>query len=126
MGKDTGKASEDATGFVRSLEDVLRDGARGLIHKSIEIELEQLLADYQNVRTLGGQRAVVRNGYLPTREVLTSVGPIEVRVPKIRDRSGNGVKFNSALVPPYVRRSKRMSAALPWLYLKGISTGDMK
>jgi putative transposase len=126
VGKDTGKASEDATGFVRSLEDVLREGARGLIRKSIEIELEQLLADYENVRTLGGQRAVVRNGYLPTREVLTSVGPIEVQVPKVRDRSGNGVRFNSALVPPYVRRSKRMSAALPWLYLKGISTGDMK
>ena len=84
------------------------------------------MADYENVRTLGGQRAVVRNGYLPTREVLTAVGPIEVQVPKVRDRSGNGVKFNSALVPPYIRRSKRMSAALPWLYLKGISTGDMK
>jgi putative transposase len=126
VGKDTGKAPVDATGFGISLEDVLRDGARGLIQKSIEVELQQLLADYENVRTLGGQRAVVRNGYLPTREVLTAVGPIEVQVPKVRDRSGNGVKFNSALVPPYIRRSKRMSAALPWLYLKGISTGDMK
>jgi putative transposase len=68
---------------------------------------------------------VVRNGYLPQREILTAVGPVEVRVPKVRDRSGSGVKFNSGLVPPYVRRSKTIAAALPWLYLKGISTGDM-
>ena len=56
---------------------------------------------------------------------MTAVGPVAVTVPKVRDRSGGGVKFNSALVPPYVRRSARISAALPWLYLKGISTGDM-
>jgi transposase-like protein len=68
---------------------------------------------------------VVRNGYLPEREVLTGVGPLAVKVPKVRDRSGSGVKFNSAIVPPYVRKSPRVSAALPWLYLKGISTGDM-
>ena len=57
---------------------------------------------------------VVRNGDLPEREVLTAVGPVAVRVPKVRDRSGSGVKFNSALVPPYVRRSQRVSAAVPW------------
>ena len=88
--------------------------------------MRELLAEYESVKMLGGQRAVVRNGYLPERQVLTAVGPIEVRVPKVRDRSGTGVKFNSALVPPFVRRSRRMSAALPWLYLKGISTGDMR
>jgi len=54
------------------------------------------------------------------------VGSVEVRVPKVRDRSGSGVKFNSALVPPYVRRSKTIAAALPWLYLKGVSSGDMR
>ena len=53
------------------------------------------------------------------------MGPVPVQVPKVRDRSGSGVKFNSALLPPYVRRSARISATLPWLYLKGISTGDM-
>ncbi|MFP3534449.1 transposase, partial [Burkholderia sp. SIMBA_042] len=80
---------------------------------------------FENVKTLHGQRAVVRNGYLPEREVLTAAGPIPVKVPKVRDRSGSGVKFNSSIVPPYVRKSPRVSAALPWLYLKGISTGDM-
>lgn len=72
-----------------------------------------------------GKRAVVRNGYLPEREVLTAAGPIAVKVPEVRDRSGSGIKFNSSIVPPYVRKSPRVSAALPWLYLKGISTGDM-
>ena len=84
-----------------------------------------MLEQYENVKTLSGQRAVVRNGCLPAREILTAVGPVPVRVPKVRDRSGAGVKFNSALVPPYVRRSARISAALPWLYLKGVSTGDL-
>lgn len=68
---------------------------------------------------------MVRNGYLPSGEALTAVGAVAVQVPKIRDRSESGVKFNSALLPPYVRRSARISAALPWLYLKGIPTGDM-
>ena len=107
------------------LEDLIRRGAREVIQQAIESELAQLLEQYENVKTLSGSRAVVRNGYLPGREILTAAGPVPVPVPKVRDRSGAGVKFNSALVPPYVRRSTRVSAALPWLYLKGISTGDM-
>lgn len=107
------------------LDDLIRRGARQVIQQAIEAELAQLLDQYENVTTLTGSRAVVRNGYLPEREVLTAIGPVAVTVPKVRDRSGSGVKFNSALVPPYVRRSARISAALPWLYLKGISTGDM-
>ena len=108
-----------------SLDDLIRRGARDVIQQAIEAELAQLLEPYENVKTLSGNRAVVRNGDLPEREVLTAVGPVTVSVPKVRDRSGSGVKFNSALVPPYVRRSARVSAALPWLYLKGVSTGDL-
>lgn len=124
--KDTKKGIAEQSEMGLSLEELIRRGARELIQKAIEVEVQELLAEYGNVRTLHGQRAVVRNGYLPAREVLTSVGNVEVKVPKVRDRSGAGVKFNSALVPPFVRRSLRMSAALPWLYLKGISTGDMR
>ena len=69
---------------------------------------------------------MVRNGYLPERDLLTGLGPGPVRIPKVRDRSGSGVKFNSALVPPYVRKAQRVEAALPWLYLRGISTGDLQ
>ena len=124
--KDTKKVEAEQSEMRLSLEELIRRGARELIQKAIEVEVQELLAEYGNVKMLGGQRAVVRNGYLPERPVLTAVGPVEVRVPKVRDRSGTGVKFNSALVPPFVRRSQRVSAALPWLYLKGISTGDMR
>jgi len=108
-----------------SLDELVRRGARQVIQQVIELELAALLEEYANVRTLSGKQAVVRNGYLPERDVLTAAGPVAVRVPKVRDRSHTGVKFNSAVVPPYVRKSPRVSAALPWLYLKGISTGDM-
>jgi putative transposase len=109
-----------------SLTDLLRQGARGLIAKAVEAELQLLLDEYGSVTDLLGKKAVVRNGYLPEREVLTALGPVAVRVPKVRDRSGSGIKFNSAIVPPYVRKAKRVEAALPWLYLRGISTGDMQ
>lgn len=109
-----------------SLTELLRQGARGLIEKAVEAELQLLLDQYDNATDLGRRKLVVRNGYLPEREVLTALGPVPVRVPKVRDRSGSGVKFNSALVPPYVRKAKSVEAALPWLYLRGISTGDMQ
>ena len=109
-----------------SLTDLLRNGAKQLIQEAIELELQALLKNYSNVTDLSGRQTVVRNGYLPEREILTGIGPVSVQVPKVRDRSGNGVKFNSALVPPYIRKAKSIEAALPWLYLKGISTGDMQ
>lgn len=125
MNKRNEKQSVGLPEIGLGLDDLIHRGARQVIQQAIEAELAQLLDQYENVKTLSGSRAVVRNGYLPAREVLTAVGPVAVTVPKVRDRSGSGVKFNSALVPPYVRRSARVSAALPWLYLKGISTGDM-
>jgi transposase-like protein len=109
-----------------SLTELLRHGARGLIERAVEEELQLLLDQYGNVTDLSGRKAVVRNGHLPEREVLTGLGPVPVRVPKVRDRSGSGIKFNSALVPPYVRKAQCVEAAVPWLYLRGISTGDMR
>lgn len=126
MSKDTVRTSGSATELGLTLEELIRRGARQVIQAAIEVEVQELLGEYRNVRTLAGGVAVVRNGYLPARAILTPVGAVELRVPKVRDRSGSGVKFNSALVPPYVRRSKAISAALPWLYLKGVSTGDMR
>lgn len=93
-----------------------------MIQQAIEAEL---MEQFANVKTLQGQRAVVRNGYLPEREVFPAAGPHAVKMPKVRDRSGSGVKFNSTIVPPYVRKSPRVRAALPWLCLKSISTGDI-
>ena len=108
-----------------TLDELVKRGARQVIQQAIESELAELLSSCSNVLTLQGKQAVVRNGFLPEREVLTAAGPIAVKVPKVRDRSGSGIKFNSSIVPPYIRKSPRVSAALPWLYLKGVSTGDM-
>ncbi|VVE84545.1 IS256 family transposase [Pandoraea sputorum] len=108
-----------------ALDELIQQGARQIIEQAVEAELASMLEQYSNVRSIDGRRAVVRNGYLPEREVVTAIGPVPVRVPKVRDRSGSGIRFNSAVVPPYVRKSARVSAALPWLYLRGILTGDM-
>ena len=88
-----------------ALDELVKRGARKGIQRAIEAELADLLSRHTNVVTLQGKRAVVRNGYLPEREVLTAAGAIAVRVPKVRDRAGSGVKFNSNIVPPYVRKS---------------------
>ncbi|MFZ2405549.1 MAG: IS256 family transposase [Methylobacter sp.] len=126
MNKDNVKGLDIPGTINDSLTELLRQGARGLIEKAVETELQLFLSHYENVTDLHGRKTVVRNGYLPEREVLTGLGSITVKVPKVRDRSGAGIKFNSAIVPPYVRKAKRVEAALPWLYLRGISTGNMQ
>ena len=68
---------------------------------------------------------MVRNGYLPKREILTGIGPVRVRILKVRSKDEESLTFRSALVPPYVRKTRFLEAALPWLYLKGVSTGEM-
>ena len=78
------------------LEELVRRGARDILQRALEAEVEQRLEEFAGVSLMDGRRAVVRNGHLPAREILTAVGPVEVQVPKVRDRSGSGVKFNSA------------------------------
>jgi putative transposase len=72
----------------------------------------------------GGKPAVVRNGYLSERTIQTGLGDLAVTIPKVRDRSRSGIKFNSVLLPPYLKRTRSIEELIPWLYLKGISTGD--
>ena len=78
---------------------------------------------YADIRDSEGHRAIVRNGHLPERKILTGLGPTDVRVPKSRDRTGTGICFRSSLLPSYIKRTRSMENVLPWLYLKGISTG---
>ncbi len=106
------------------LTELIRQGARDLITQAVEAELQQLLAQHQSVM-VDGKQAIVRNGFLPERTLQIGVGDIEVQIPKVRDRSGNGVKFNSNLIPPYLKRTKSFATPLSLLYLKGISMGDM-
>jgi len=111
---------------VDPLTELLKSGARQLIEQAVEAELQELLAGVAGRRLADGRAEVVRNGYLPEREIQTGIGPVTVKIPKVRAKSGEPVSFHSALVPPYVRKTRSLEAALPWLYLKGVSSGEME
>ena len=108
-----------------ALQGLLREGVQGLIAQAVQVELGEFLAGYAGQRDERGRATVVRNGYQPERSILTGIGPVSVCLPKVRSRGEQAAVFRSALVPPYVRRAKSVEAALPWLYLHGVSTGDM-
>lgn len=116
--------SQPEIGEPDALHALLRTGARRLIAEAVEVELAEFLDAYADQRLGDGRRAVVRNGYLPERTVQTGIGAVEVRVPKVRDRTGGGATFRSSLLPPYLKRARSVEELIPWLYLKGISTGD--
>jgi len=118
--EETSRANQD------ELTEVIRAGARKLIAQALEAEVTELLAAFGDQHDANGRARVVRNGYQPEREIQTGIGPVTVQVPKVRSRQGQAVQFHSALVPPYVRKSRSLETALPWLYLKGISTGEMQ
>lgn len=95
-----------------------------MLATAIEAEVAAFLKQHGSLKTDEGKSVVVRNGYLPKRAIQTGLGNIEVKVPKVRDRLGSGIKFNSSLIPPYLKRTRNIEEFLPWLYLRGISTGD--
>ena len=98
-----------------------------MLEVALEVEVESFIEHYEALKDEAGRRLVVRNGYGRERAVVTGAGVMNVRQPRCRDRRGGdeGVHFTSALLPPYLRRSKAIDELIPWLYLKGISTGDM-
>src|SRR3954467_11252440 len=106
---------------------VLREGARRMLMQAIEAEVEMFLAAHAGLVDEGGRRRLVRNGHAPERRIQTGIGPIEVRRPKVRDRGPAGsarIRFTSAVLPAYLRRTRNIEELLPWLYLKGVSTGQ--
>ena len=115
--------------FTDRLTEVLRNGARALLAQAVEAEVASLLERYADEVTNDGCRRLVRHGHLPERQILTGIGPVAVRCPRVRDRVGDGserIRFSSAILPPYVRRSKSLEVLIPILYLKGVSTGDFE
>ncbi len=115
--------------FADPLTEVLRTGARALLAQAVEAEIAALLDSHADKRTEDGRQRLVRHGHLPEREIVTGIGPIAVRCPRVRDRVGEGsqrIRFSSAILPPYARRSKSLEVLIPILYLKGISTGDFE
>ena len=110
------------------LTSVLRSGARRLLAQAVEMEVTAFIAAHGDLEDDAGRRRVVRHGHHRERQVQTGIGPVAVRCPRVRDRGGSGeagkIRFTSAILPPYLRRAKSIEELLPWLYLKGISTGD--
>ena len=120
------KLSQPAT-FSDPLTEVLGSGARSLLAHAIEAEVAAFLGNHADKLTEDGRRRLVRHGHLPEREIVTGIGPIVVRAPRVRDRAGRDgerIRFSSAILPPYARRSKSLEVLIPILYLKGVSTGD--
>jgi putative transposase len=115
--------------FQDQLTEVLRRGARDLLAQAIEVEVAEFLARHAALKTEDGRTRVVRHGHLPEREVITGIGPVAVRQPRVRDRQAAAddparIRFSPSIVPPYMRRSRSIETLLPILYLKGVSTGD--
>jgi putative transposase len=109
------------------LDQLVRTGAQQVLQQAIESEVQEFLQEHQQHRDAEGKRLVVRNGHKPARQIVTGAGTLEVRQPRVRDNSPNPeerVEFSSAILPPYLRRTKAIEELLPWLYLRGISTGD--
>ena len=110
------------------LTHILRQGAQRMLSQAIEAEVADYLARYSAEVDDQGRRLVVRNGVAPEREIQTPLGQLKVRQPRVNDKrvdaSGTRQRFTSAILPPYLRRTKAIEELIPWLYLKGISTGD--
>ncbi len=108
------------------LTEILREGAQTLLVQAIEGEVADWIDRNAGLKDENGHRLVVRNGRLPKRQITTGIGQVEVEQPRVNDRRppAEAEKFTSKILPPYLRKTKSMEALIPWLYLKGISTGD--
>jgi putative transposase len=110
------------------LTALIQAGAKELLRTAVLAEVSTFIVEHAHLLDEEGRQRLVRHGFLPEREVMTGIGTVSVQVPRVRDRGSNAdgskIKFRSALVPPYLRKSKSVEELLPWLYLKGISTGD--
>ena len=114
-------------GATSPLDELVRTGAQRMLQTAIEAEVEEFVTLHRDRRDAIGRRQVVRNGYQPARELLTGAGRLEIQQPRVRDNSSEKeqrITFSSSILPPYLRRSKSIDELIPWLYLKGISTGD--
>ncbi len=105
------------------LTQVLREGAQQMLARAIEAEVAEFLERHRCDNDDAGRRRMVRNGYLPERTIQIGLGEVGIKAPRVRDRTSK-IRFTSAILPPYLRRTKTIEELLPWLYLKGISTGD--
>lgn len=110
------------------LDEVVRGGAQRMLQAALEAEVDSFLERHAGVVDEEGRRRIVRNGHALKREILTGAGPLEVEQPRVRDRrdiaAEEKIRFSSAILPRYLRRSKNLDELIPWLYLHGVSSGD--
>ena len=125
MDKDNVISFDNRELFEYPLTDLIRDGARQLIALAVEAEVNELIAKYDGQHTETGRQAVIRSSYQRQRHIQTGIGAVTAKIPKVHSTSGAPVTFRSWLNPPYVRKTRTLEAFLPWLYLKGISSGEM-
>ena len=106
--------------FQTSLEDILKQGAKKMLHYAIENEVDEFIKSKKHLKDEQGRSTVKRNGYLPERQIQTGVGNISIKKPRVR-----GEYFTSAILPRYLRRTPSINTLIPALYLKGVSTSGM-
>ena len=111
------------------IDEIVREGARRMLAEALQAEVDAYIAVHAAERDGNGRRLVVRNGYHQPREVLTSAGAVEVTVPRVNDKrtdpgTGERKRFSSAIVPPWARKTPKITEVLPLLYLHGLSCGD--
>lgn len=132
MNEATARCNDESTATIAFSEprdlltEVLRSGAQRLLSQAVEAEVAEWIEEHAEVVDERGRRQVVRNGYSPERSIVTPLGPIPVKQPRVRDRrhEGEQEKFSSKLLPPYLRKAQSVEELIPYLYLKGVSTND--
>jgi transposase-like protein len=122
-------AGRDGSAPASLIDEIVREGARRMLAEALAAEVDAYIAQFAGERDADGRRLVVRNGYHAPREVLTSAGAVEVTVPRVNDKrtdeaTGERKRFSSAILPPWARKTPRVTEVLPLLYLHGLSTGD--
>ena len=110
------------------LTEILREGAQKMLATAIEAEVDTYIEQHADQRDTNGHRLVVRNGHKDERAIQTGIGPVTIRQPRVDDQrtneNGERIRFTSKILPPYLRKTKSIEELIPWLYLKGVSTGD--
>jgi transposase-like protein len=122
-------AGRDSSAPASLIDEIVREGARRMLAEALQAEVDAYIAAFAAERDENGRRLVVRNGYHHSREVLTSAGAVEVTVPRVNDKrtdpaTGERKRFSSAILPPWARKTPKVTEVLPLLYLHGLSSGD--
>jgi transposase-like protein len=124
-----GSSGEDPAASGPLIDEIVREGARRMLAEALRAEVDAYIAAFAGERDESGRRLVVRNGYHEPREVLTAAGAVEVTAPRVNDKrtdpaTGERVRFSSAILPPWCRKTPKITEVLPLLYLHGLSSGD--